>query len=184
MPFEFTETKLVDVILVTPKVFPDSRGSFWECYKKSDFAANGIADDFVQDNHSISHKNVVRGLHFQRPPQDQAKLVRCTAGVVFDVVVDIRCGSPTFGQWEGFTLSSDNRKILYVPTGFAHGFASLADNSELSYKVSQEFHAPSEGSVAWDDSDLKIDWPVDSPMISEADQGNPLLRQLPDVFQF
>ena len=184
MPFEFGKTTLADVVLVLPKAFPDSRGSFWECYKQSEFKANGIPDDFVQDNHSVSHKNVIRGLHFQCPPHDQAKLVRCTAGIVHDVLVDIRHGSPTFGQWEGFTLSQDNRQVLYVPSGFAHGFASLKDHSQLSYKVSREFHAASENGVAWDDADLKIDWQVSSPIISDADQGNSLLRDLPEVFQY
>jgi dTDP-4-dehydrorhamnose 3,5-epimerase len=139
MPFEFVKTVIPDVILIKPKVFEDERGFFVEGYKKSDFVSNGIDVEFNQDNHSKSTKGVLRGLHYQKYPKAQAKLVRCINGEIFDVAVDIRKNSPTFGKWVGFKLSAENKFMLYIPEGFAHGFVVLSDTAELLYKASNEF---------------------------------------------
>lgn len=184
MPFEFRHANLSGVVLICPRVFPDDRGSFWECFKESEFQANGITDVFVQDNHSISTANVVRGLHYQNPPFGQAKLVRCLVGQIYDVVVDIRVGSPTFGQWEGFELSAENRNMLYVPVGFAHGFAVQTDSAEVTYKVSQEYHAAAEGGIVWNDPELAIGWPIESPCVSQKDLLHPGLADATNGFRF
>lgn len=179
MPFIFTETKIKDVILVEPKVFGDSRGFFLESYKKSDFAKAGIEVDFNQDNHSKSSKGVLRGLHYQLAPKTQAKLVRCAKGKIFDVAVDIRSGSETFGQWVGYELSEENKKMLYIPEGFAHGFVVLSDEAELLYKASEEFCPELDRGIRWNDPDINIDWNIDvEPLISEKDSTQPFLKNL------
>ena len=139
MPFEFEPTELKDVILVKPRVFGDSRGFFMETYKKSEFFQYGITTEFVQDNHSKSTRGVLRGLHYQKAPRAQAKLVRCPKGKVFDVAVDIRKDSPDFGKWVGAVLSEENKHMLFIPEGFAHGFVVLSDEAELIYKASDEY---------------------------------------------
>ena len=139
MPFEFEPQKIKDVILVKPKVFGDNRGFFMETYKKSDFSANGIDVEFNQDNHSKSTKGVLRGLHFQKAPHAQAKLVRCSKGRIYDVAVDIRKGSSTFGKYVKVELSEENKRMLFIPAGFAHGFVALSDEVELLYKASGEY---------------------------------------------
>ena len=178
MPFQFTKTRIPDVIIVKPKVFEDERGYFMETYKKRDFEEAGITAGFVQDNHSYSKKNVLRGLHFQRPPHAQAKLVRCTRGAVYDVAVDIRRSSPTYGQWVAVILSETNKWMLYVPRGFAHGFLTLTGEAEVQYKVDNYYAPQAESGITWSDPDLAIPWPTDNPALSEKDKKWPTLKQL------
>ncbi|RUA17855.1 MAG: dTDP-4-dehydrorhamnose 3,5-epimerase [Clostridia bacterium] len=175
MPFTFTSLTIPDVILITPRLFEDQRGYFLETYKYSDFKAQGICETFVQDNHSRSKKDVLRGLHFQHPPQAQGKLVRAVRGVIFDVAADIRPSSPTFGQWVGEILSDDNRRMLYIPPGFAHGFAVLSDIADVSYKVTAEYAPEYDSGIAWNDPTLAIQWPVATPLISSKDADLPPL---------
>lgn len=167
---EIEKTSLEGAYIIKPKVFEDERGFFAETYSKKKFEEAGIMADFVQDNHSLSvTKGVLRGLHFQNPPDAQAKLVRATKGAVYDVIVDLRKDSPTFGKWEGFELSDKNFWMLFVPRGFAHGFCTLEDYTEFQYKC-DNFYAPeSEGGIIWNDPDLKIFWPVENPILSEKD---------------
>jgi dTDP-4-dehydrorhamnose 3,5-epimerase len=168
---EFVKTKLEDAYLIIPQVFEDERGFFLETYSRKEFEQAGIVAEFVQDNHSMSgQKGVLRGLHFQRPPVSQAKLVRVTKGSVYDVIVDLRKNSKTFGRWQGFDLSSGNFNMLFVPKGFAHGFCTLENETEIMYKV-DEFYSPQEDSgIAWNDQTLAIDWPVQEPILSEKDK--------------
>lgn len=179
MPFEFTKTKIEDVILIEPKVFGDSRGFFMESYKKSDFVKAGITGEFMQDNHSKSTKGVLRGLHYQLNPKAQAKIVRCPHGKIFDVAVDIRKGSKTFGQWVGYELSEENKRMLYIPEGFAHGFVVLSDEAELLYKASNEFCQELDRGIRWNDPDINISWDFDfEPLISDKDANQPFLQDL------
>jgi len=179
MPFIFNKTTIEDVILIKPKVFDDERGFFLESYKKSEFAQNGIDVDFNQDNHSKSTKGVLRGLHYQMHPKAQAKLVRCTRGKIFDVAVDIRKNSKTFGKWIGFELSEENKHILYIPVGFAHGFVVLSDEAELLYKASSEFSLEHDRGIRWNDLEINIDWNIDvTPLISDKDTKQPFLKDL------
>ena len=177
MPFEFERLKIPDVILVKPKVFGDERGFFMETYKKSDFEKAGIGGEFIQDNHSRSRYGVLRGLHFQREPYAQAKIVRAVRGVIYDVAVDLRRNSPTFGRWVGVILSEFNKWQLYVPRGFAHGFAVLSDVADVVYKVDNVYAPGYEGGIIWSDPELGIDWPVDEPIVSEKDRRWPTLRE-------
>lgn len=175
MPFEFKDLGIPGVMVVQPRVFEDERGSFMETYKRSDFAAAGIREHFVQDNHSISSKNVLRGLHYQKNPNAQGKLVRCIRGKIFDVAVDIRKGSPTFRQWVGVELSEENRLMLYIPPAFAHGFVVLGDAAEVVYKCTKEYSPADEGGIIWNDPGLNIDWPVKEPLLSGKDEKYPRL---------
>jgi dTDP-4-dehydrorhamnose 3,5-epimerase len=181
MPFTFEQLAIPGLVLVRPRSFEDPRGAFRELYKYSDFAAAGISETFMQDNWSRSAKGVLRGLHFQRPPRAQAKLVWAIQGEIYDVVVDIRRGSETYGEWLGVTLSSDESSLLYVPAGFAHGYCVLSDGVEVHYKLTAEFAPEFEGGLAWDDPDLAIAWPVDEPLLSEKDRTWPRLRELEPV---
>ncbi len=156
---KFTPTAIPDVILIEPDVFRDARGSFFEIYRRDLFQKNGIQTDFVQDNQSYSLKGALRGLHYQIAPKEQAKLVRVVRGEVFDVVVDIRPGSRTFGRFVAETLSDKNRKMLFVPAGFAHGYVTLSDEAEFLYKVSELYSPSHERGLRWDDKDLGIPWP-------------------------
>lgn len=177
MPFEFEKLKIKDVILVKPKVFADNRGFFLESYKKSDFINAGIDVDFNQDNHSKSTKGVLRGLHYQLPPYGQAKLVRCIRGKIFDVAVDIRKDSETFGQWVGEILSEENKHMLYIPIGFAHGFVVLSDEAELIYKASGEYSPSHDRGIRWDDPTINVEWGSDlEPIISEKDNKQPFFK--------
>ena len=179
MPFEFERQKISGVVLVKPKVFGDSRGFFMESYKKSEFGVNGINVDFVQDNYSKSVRGVLRGLHYQRAPFAQAKLVRCSRGRIYDVAVDIRAGSETFGEYVKVELSEDNKYMLYIPEGFAHGFVVLSDEAELIYKTSAEYAPEYDSGIRWDDKDLNIDWGIDfEPVLSEKDKNLPYLKEL------
>ena len=167
---EFIQTCLKGAYIIKPKVFQDERGFFLESYSEKVFQENGIDVKFVQDNHSLSvKKGVLRGLHFQLPPNEQAKLVRVTHGKVYDVIVDIRKNSPTYGKWEGVELSAENFEMLFVPRGLAHAFLTLEDNTEFMYKV-DNFYAPkSDSGIIWNDPDLNIDWPIKKPILSEKD---------------
>ena len=179
MAFEFKKLSIPDVILVEPKVFDDERGFFLEGYKKSEFFANGIDVEFNQDNHSKSTKGVLRGLHYQLPPKAQAKLVRCIQGEIFDVAVDIRKNSPTFGKWVGEKLSAENKKMLFIPEGFAHGFVVLSETAELLYKASNEYSKEHDRGVLWNDKEISVEWGIDfEPILSEKDKHQPLLKDI------
>ncbi|MBY6016076.1 dTDP-4-dehydrorhamnose 3,5-epimerase [Qipengyuania gaetbuli] len=175
-----------DVLLIIPHRFGDNRGFFAETYNGRTYRDVGIECEFVQDNHSLSDKvGTVRGLHFQKPPAAQAKLVRCGRGAIFDVAVDIRVGSPTYGKWVGYELSADNGLQLFIPAGFAHGFMTLKPGSEIVYKCSDYYAPETEGSVRWDDPDLGIEWPdVDNPVLSEKDAEAPSLSQINSPFRW
>ena len=176
MPFTFKRLGIPAVILIEPKVFEDGRGFFMETYKMPDFAAAGIGVNFVQENHSRSGKGVLRGLHYQNPPFAQGKLVTVVKGEIFDVAVDIRKGSPTWGKWVRVILSEGNRNILYVPSGFAHGFCVLSEIAEVVYKTTSVYSAESEAGIIWNDGDLNIEWPVKEPILSEKDATWPTLK--------
>ena len=183
MPFTFTSLRIPDVILVQPRVFPDARGFFLETYKYSDFAANGISEIFVQDNHSRSAKGVLRGLHYQNPPAAQGKLVRAARGAIFDVAVDIRPGSATFGQWVGEILSDENHRMLYLPPGFAHGFLTLSDWVDVSYKATAAYAPELDSGIIWNDSGIAIQWPIETPILSPKDAALPRLGEADNRFE-
>ncbi len=176
MPFQFERTSIEGLILVKPKVFNDGRGFFVEEYKKSDFTKAGINIDFTQDNHSKSSRGVLRGLHFQKDPYAQAKLVRCIKGKVWDVAVDLRAGSATFGKWLGFELSEENFNMLFIPEGFAHGFLTLSQEAEIFYKCSKEYSPQYDSGVRYDDPTLNISWPLKEVIISDKDKKLPFLE--------
>lgn len=179
MPFEFERLKIKDVILVKPKLFGDNRGFFLESYKKSEFFENGIDVEFNQDNHSKSSARVLRGLHYQAAPYAQAKLVRCSKGRIYDVAVDIRLNSPTFGKYVKVELSEENKQMLYIPAGFAHGFVVLSDEAELLYKASGEYNQNADRGILWCDKDINIDWGIDfEPVLSEKDKNQPFLKDI------
>ena len=184
MPFQFKRIEIPEVILIEPKVFQDERGFFMETYKYSDFAAFGIAERFVQDNHSRSVKGVLRGLHYQNPPHAQGKLIRVVVGEIFDVAVDIRKGSPTYGKWVGVKLSAENRRMLYIPPGFAHGFCVLSDVAEVVYKVTAEYAPECEAGIIWNDPGIGIEWPFKHPIISSKDAQWPTLREAVNGFRY
>ena len=182
MGFKFEKTEIEDVILVTPDVFGDDRGFFSETYKKSVFVENGIKDEFNQDNHSKSVKGVLRGLHYQSKPMQQAKLVRCVRGSILDVAVDIRKGSKTFGKWVKRVLSEENKQMLYLPEGFAHGFVVLSDEAEFLYKVSNEYSRENDRGIRWNDPDIAVEWGIDfEPKLSEKDTKQPFLKDVTDL---
>ncbi len=168
---KFTALAIPDVILIEPKVFGDERGFFYESFNQKDFEdATGLSPDFVQDNHSKSVKGVLRGLHYQLPPKAQVKLVRVAEGEVFDVAVDIRENSPTYGQWIGETLSAENKKQLWIPEGFAHGFLTLSETAEFLYKTSDYYEPEYERSIIWNDEEIAIQWPANIvPQLSGKD---------------
>ena len=170
------KTAIPDVLIIEPKVFCDDRGWFMESFNQKLFdEAVGRHVPFVQDNHSLSRKGVLRGLHFQCPPYAQAKLVRVVTGSIWDVAVDIRRSSPFFGKWLGVELSAENKRQCWIPAGFAHGFLSLSDTAEVLYKTDALYHAESEGAIAWNDPQLAIEWPEHSPALAAKDAVAPLL---------
>jgi dTDP-4-dehydrorhamnose 3,5-epimerase len=181
-------TDLAGVLVLTPRRFGDARGFFAETWSRPALAAKGVDIDFVQDNHSLSAAvGTLRGLHFQAPPRAQAKLVRCGRGRLFDVAVDIRRGSPTFGRWVGVELSAENGRQLLIPAGFAHGFVTREPDTEIVYKCSDTYAPETEGSVRWDDPDLGIDWdlpPGLTPVLSGKDAAAPLLRDIASPFDW
>ena len=163
------KTNIEDIILLTPRVYEDERGYFMESYNQKKVEIL-IKDRFVQDNESESHKNVLRGLHFQLPPHAQSKLIRVIKGSILDIAVDLRKESSTYGKYFKHILSGENKKQLYIPVGFAHGFLSLEDNTILNYKCSDYYNANAEASILWNDPDLAIDWGIDNPILAEKDR--------------
>ncbi|MEA1937211.1 MAG: dTDP-4-dehydrorhamnose 3,5-epimerase [Patescibacteria group bacterium] len=184
MPFVFKKLSIPEVVLIEPKIFEDQRGFFMESYKYSEFAAFGIKDEFVQDNHSKSVKNVLRGLHFQMLPKAQAKLVRCISGEIFDVAVDIRKNSPAYGKWVGEILSEENKKELFLPVGFAHGFCVLSAEAEIVYKSSDEYSPERERAIIWNDPTININWPIKNPIVSEKDDASNFLKEVENNFVY
>ena len=182
MSFNFKKLEIPDVVLVEPKSFSDDRGFFLESFKISEFTENGINTKFVQDNISHSVSDVVRGLHFQKNPKAQTKLVTAVKGEIFDVAVDIRKNSPAYGKWVSEILSEDNHNLLYVPEGFAHGFCVLSKEADVYYKVSNEYSPKDEGGIIWNDSSLNIEWPISKPIVSSSDSQLPLFDNLDDYF--
>jgi dTDP-4-dehydrorhamnose 3,5-epimerase len=163
------KTSIEGLVLLKPEIFPDARGYFFESFQKEKFQALGIDVDFLQDNESMSQKNVLRGLHFQVPPFAQGKLVRVVRGSVLDVAVDIRKDSKTYGKWESSVLSAENKLMMWIPEGFAHGFITLEDDTIFQYKCTNYYNKESECGIIWNDPDLKIDWGTDNPLVSEKD---------------
>jgi len=182
MPFTYKKLNLSDVMLVEAKSFPDDRGYFKEIFKESSFIENEINTRFVQDNFSHSIKGVLRGLHFQKNPKAQAKLVTVLRGEIFDVAVDVRKDSPTYRKWLGETLSGQNHKLLFIPEGFAHGYCVLSDEADIFYKVNQEYSPEHDSGFIWNDPEINIKWPIDKPIISEKDQKLPLFKNADNNF--
>ncbi len=179
---EITKCHIQGLLTIEPTVFGDNRGYFFESFNKDKFDAEVPNISFVQDNQSMSHKGVLRGLHFQPPPFEQGKLVRVIQGSVLDVAVDIRKGSPTYGQHKSILLSGENNLQFWIPSGFAHGFLTLEDNTIFSYKCTGRYSKESEGSVLWNDKDLNIDWNISSPIVSEKDQIAETFKQFKSPF--
>jgi len=182
MPFRFVKTEIPEVVIIEPRVFADERGFLMETYKRSEFDALRIGEIFVQVNRSKSPKGILRGLHYQKQPQAQGKLVHALAGEIFDVAVDIRQGAPTFGRSVIIELSSENKRMLYVPAGFAHGFCVVSDDAEVSYMTTAEYAPECEAGIRWDDPDLAIDWPIASPRLSQRDRLWPCLKDADNNF--
>lgn len=173
---------ITDVILIEPHLFTDERGYFFEAFKQSAFGELGIR--FVQENQSLSYRGVLRGLHFQKPPRAQGKLVRVVSGEILDVAVDIRHGSPTYAQHVRVVLSGDNHRMLYIPPGFAHGFYVVSEQAVVVYLTTEEFDPDLDGGVLWSDPDLAIPWPDRTPVVSKKDRGLPLLRDIDKTFLY
>jgi dTDP-4-dehydrorhamnose 3,5-epimerase len=178
MPFRLEKLEIPGVFLIEPDVFQDERGFLMETYKRSDYAAMGIHESFVQENHSRSSRGILRGLHYQRAPRGQGKLVRAIAGEVFDVAVDLRRGEPTYGKWVAVQLSAANKRMIYIPPWCAHGVCILSADAELLYKVTQEYAPEYEAGVAWNDPTIGIKWPLADPVLSEKDRRWPRLHAL------
>jgi dTDP-4-dehydrorhamnose 3,5-epimerase len=176
VPFVFKSLEIVEIILVEPRVFEDNRGFFVETYKVSDFVTSGIKENFVQDNHSRSTRGTIRGLHYQNPPYAQGKLIRVVRGEIFDVAIDIRKGSPTYGKWVNVILSEENKNMIYIPEGFAHGFCVLSEIAEVIYKTTNIYSPEAEAGIIWNDKSLDIGWPVKAPILSEKDKKWPTLK--------
>ena len=179
---EMIETKLKGLVVIKPKVFEDARGYFFESYNQQAFHEAGLNLNFVQDNQSLSQKGVLRGLHFQNQPHAQGKLVRVINGGVYDVAVDIRKKSPTYGQWFGLELTEKNKWMMYIPEGFAHGFATLANDTVFSYKCTNLYHKASEDCILWNDPDLGINWQVEHPLLSEKDLQGKKMKDFASLF--
>jgi dTDP-4-dehydrorhamnose 3,5-epimerase len=184
MPFEFARLAIPDVILIEAKVFGDDRGFFGETYKLSEFIGNNVPQSFVQDNHSRSKQGVLRGLHYQLRPHAQAKVIFVARGEIYDLAVDIRRGSPYYGQWAGAVLSDRNHRLLFVPEGFAHGFLTLSEEADVIYKVTSEYSPEYERGILWNDPDLRIDWPIESPVLSPKDACLPRLADADNNFEY
>jgi dTDP-4-dehydrorhamnose 3,5-epimerase len=179
---QVTQTKLSGLLVIDPKVFGDERGYFFESFNEETYKAAGLIERFVQDNESRSGKGVLRGLHFQEPPYAQGKLVRVARGAVMDVSVDIRKDSPTYGEWVAYELSEHNKRQLWIPPGFAHGFVTLEDDTIFIYKCSCIYKKESENSIRWNDPELNIDWGIADPIVSEKDKVAPLFKELNSAF--
>ena len=179
---QIEKTEIEGLLIIRPKVFEDDRGHFFESFNKNVFFKNGLSLEFVQDNQSLSNKNVLRGLHFQSPPYAQGKLIRVIKGSVLDVAVDIRKSSPTYGKHLVINLSEQNKIMFYIPEGFAHGFLTLEDNTIFSYKCTNFFNKESEGSLLWNDLDLNINWGITNPILSDKDKVAPLFNSFNSPF--
>ena len=184
MPFTFETLRIPDVQLIKPRVFGDARGFFMETYKRTEFEAAGISGAFVQANHSRSARGVLRGLHYQKSPRAQGKLMTVVTGAIFDVAVDIRAGSPTYGAWVGEVLSGDNHHFLYVPPGFAHGFCVLSESVDLIYQVTDEYSPEHERGILWNDPEVGIEWPIQVPELSARDAVQPRLSEADNNFVY
>ncbi|WP_409303485.1 dTDP-4-dehydrorhamnose 3,5-epimerase [Peribacillus sp. SCS-155] len=177
------QTKFEDAALLELTVYGDDRGFFMETYSQQIYQKNGIDLNFIQDNHSLSRQaGTIRGLHYQINPKSQAKLVRVTRGAIYDVIVDIRKGSPTYGEWEGYILTAENKRQLLVPKGFAHGFCTLVDNTEVQYKVDQSYSSEHDRGIFWNDPAIGIEWPVSKVILSEKDKNHPPLEYATNNF--
>jgi dTDP-4-dehydrorhamnose 3,5-epimerase len=183
MAVERLETKLDGVVLLEPQAHGDARGFMVETFRRDTWAELGIGVEFVQHNHSRSAKGTLRGLHFQTEP-GQAKLVRCPRGRIFDVAVDLRTGSATYGQWEGHELDDERHRQLFVPAGFGHGFAVLSEEADVTYLLSSLYDPATEAGIAWDDPDVGVEWPVAEPLLSERDKAAPRLTDVADTLPF
>lgn len=179
---EVINTPVAGLKIIQPKVWGDARGHFFESYSEAAFVAAGLPTNFVQDNQSLSAKGILRGLHFQKPPFAQGKLVRVIKGAVLDVVVDLRSSSPTYGQHHAIELNEDNKTMFWIPPGFAHGFLTLADDTIFVYKVTGLYNKESEGGLLWNDPALGINWGIENPLLSDKDRILPLLSELPAIF--
>ena len=184
MAFTFKRLKIPEIILIEPQQVRDERGMFMESYKQSEFIANGISDRFVQDNYCHSIYGTLRGLHYQLEPNAQAKLVMALRGEVFDVAVDLRRSSPTYGHWVSATLSSETLRMLYIPNGFAHGFCVMSQQADVVYKMSTEYSPEQERGVIWNDPAIGIIWPVTQPVLSAKDMTLPLLAEADINFDY
>ena len=179
MPFKISQTKIPEVLVVEPEVFGDSRGFFLETYHQKKYTEKGIKKTFVQDNHSRSSRDILRGLHYQLK-NPQAKLIYAATGEILDVAVDIRKGSPNFGKWVGIILSEENRFQLYVPEGFAHGFCVLSETADVIYKCSELYSPGDDRGVNWSDKSININWPANVPLLSDKDKNLPSLKEIPE----
>ena len=184
MPFEFRSLEIPDVILILPKIFEDERGFFKEIYKQSNFETFGIKEKFVQDNISFSKKGVLRGLHYQKEPFAQGKLVARLRGRIFDVAVDIRKGSPYYGKWVAIELSEKNHRMLYIPPGFAHGFQVLSEEALVWYKCTAEYSPEHDAGIIWNDPEIGISWPISDPILSLKDANLPKLKDADNNFTY
>ena len=179
---EIIKTSIEGLLVIKPIVFNDDRGYFYESYNKRKFSKFGLEMNFVQDNESLSAKNVLRGLHFQKPPYAQGKLVRVVKGSVLDVAVDLRRNSLTYGKWESRILSEQNKEMFWIPEGFAHGFLTLEDNTIFNYKCTNFYNKESECSILWNDPDINIEWNIENPILSDKDKISPLFKNFESPF--
>lgn len=184
MPFQFRPLEIPDVVLIDASAFYDERGFFMETYQQSSFSEAGITDAFVQDNYSHSTRGVLRGLHYQNPPMAQGKLVQAINGEILDIAVDIRKGSPTFGQYVTAILSHKNHRLLFVPAGFAHGFCSLSDDADVVYKVTNEYSPHYDRGFLWSDPDIGLELPISKPLLSKKDKDLPMLAAADNGFNW
>ncbi|OAI45943.1 dTDP-4-dehydrorhamnose 3,5-epimerase [Nitrospira sp. SCGC AG-212-E16] len=183
MPFEFVPLEIPGLTLIKPRIFGDNRGFFLELYKYTDFSKAGIEGHLVQDNYSRSTKGTLRGLHYQKSPKAQGKLVSCVNGRIYDVAVDIRKGSPYYGKWSGVELTEENKYLLYVPPGFAHGFQVMSETAEVMYKCTEEYSPENDRGILWNDPDINVVWPVQNPLLSEKGKRHPLLTDADNNFE-
>ena len=183
MSVQRIETEIPDLVLLEPTAHGDERGFLLESFREDLWAEHGVTGPFVQENHSRSSRGILRGLHFQTSP-GQAKLVRCVRGAIWDVAVDLRRGSPTYRQWEGYELSDENHRQLFVPVGFGHGFCVLSELADVAYKLTSVYDPATEAGIRWDDPEVGIEWPISAPKLSERDKSAPTLAELGDTLPF
>jgi len=182
MPFQFKSLEIPELVLIEAQSYEDGRGSFMEVYQKTEFSANGIPQVFAQDNYTYSVRGTLRGLHYQKHPKAQAKLVTVLRGEMFDVALDIRKGSPTYGQWVGVVLTGQKHHMLYIPAGFAHGFCVMSEEADILYKVTEEYAPALDRGILWNDPEVGIRWPIEKPLLSAKDARLPLLKDADNDF--